>query len=90
MESLTLTDLFFWLTGVAVIIVTVLLTVALVYLIFFLRTIKRVAQQAQRATQLVSEDLVELKKDIRNRGFSFKSIIKFLFGLKTKQNNKRK
>ncbi|QQS22696.1 hypothetical protein IPM19_03635 [bacterium] len=89
MESLTLTDLFFWLTGLAVILITALLTVALVYLISFLRTIRLVARQAQRATQLVSEDLVELKKNIKDQGFSIKSLIKFLFGLKTKQNKRK-
>lgn len=89
MDSLTLTDLFFWLTGLAVILITALLTVALLYLIFFLRAIKKVARQAQRATELVSEDLAILKKSAKDHGFSIKSLIKFLLGIKAKQNKRK-
>lgn len=90
METLTLTDLFFWLTGIAVIIITTLSVVALLYLIFFLRVIRNVAHQAQKATEMVTEDFVSLRKNIKERGFSLKSLITFLFGLKAKQNKKRK
>ncbi len=90
METLTLTDLFFWLTGIAVVIITALLAIALLYLIFFLRTIKKVARQAQRATEIVSGDLVELRKNIKEQGFGLKSLIKFAIGLKAKKQNKKK
>lgn len=90
MDTLSLTDLFFWLTGIAVIIITTLTVVALLYLIFFLRAIRNVARQAQRAGEMVTEDFVELRKNIKAKGFSFKSLIKFLFGIKAKQKKKSK
>lgn len=90
MDNLTLTYLFFWLTGMAVIIITTLSVIALLYLIFFLRAIRNVARQAQKATELVTEDFVSLRKNIKEQGFSLKSLISFLFGIKAKQNKKRK
>lgn len=90
METLTLTDLFFWLTGIAVIIVTTLAVIALLYLILFIRTIKNIARQAQKAGEMMTEDFVSLRNNIKDKGFSFKSLITFLFGIKAKQNKKRK
>lgn len=90
METLTLTDLFFWLTGIAVIIITTLSVIALVYLIFFLRAIRKVADQAQRATEMVTEDFVNLRNNIKEKGFNLRSLTTFLFGLKSKQDKKKK
>ncbi len=90
METLTLTDLFFWLTGIAVIIITTLAVIALAYLIIFLRALNSVARQAKRAGEIVSEDFVTLKNNIKEKGFSLKTLITFLFGLRSKQDKKRK
>lgn len=90
METLTLTDLFFWLTGIAVIIITTLAVIALAYLIIFLRALNNVARQAKRAGEIVSEDFVTLKNNIKEKGFSLKTLITFLFGLRSKQDKKRK
>ena len=79
MAPLTLTDLFFWLTGIAVIVITTLAVIAFVYLILFLRAVRNVAHQAQRASEMVTEDFSNLRKNIKERGFSLKSLITFLF-----------
>lgn len=89
METLTLTDLFFWLTGIAVIIITTLAVIALLYLIWFLRTIRKVAETAKRTAEFVSDDIGTLRKNIKEQGFSVKSLINFVLGLLSKGKKKK-
>lgn len=90
MDSFTLVDLFFIITGVAVVFVAALLIIALVYLIVFLRTLKQIANQASRATKLITEDIGEFSKTVKAEGFKLGSFIKFVLGLKSKQTRKKK
>ena len=77
MNEFTLTDLFFIVTGSAVIIITALLAIGLLYLIFFLRAIKKVAKTAQRGAEIVSEDLADLRQNIKAKGFSLAAFAGF-------------
>ena len=77
MAELSLVDLFFIITGVAVVIITVLLVIGLIYIIVFVRTIKNVARTAQRATELVSEDLSDLRTNIKEKGVSINAFTNF-------------
>lgn len=77
MNDISLVDIFFVITGSAVIIITIMIVIGLLYVIMFVRTIKRVAKTAQRATELVSEDISELRDNIRERGFSLSSLASF-------------
>ncbi len=88
MENITITEFFFWLTGIAVIIITVLIAVALLYIIWVLRTIKSAAQTAKRTAEFVTDDLGELRKNIKEQGFSIKPLIKFALGLRSKGKKK--
>lgn len=88
METLTLTDFFFWITGIAVIIITTLAVVALLYLIFFLRAVRQMANTAKRTAEFVSEDISQLSKDIKSKGFSIGTLIKFFLGLGKKKAKK--
>lgn len=90
MDTFTLTDLFFLITGIAVIFVTAFLVVALVYFILFLRTLKQIANQASRAGKFIVDDLGEFSKNIKEEGFKLGSFIKFVLGLKSKQTRKKK
>lgn len=74
---MTITELFFVITGTAVIIITVLLIIALIYIIAFVRTIKTVARTALRATEIVSEDISELRQSIKEKGVSVGAFTKF-------------
>ncbi len=77
MDNLTLVDIFFIVTGIAVIIITILLAIGILYVIMFIRTIKRVAHTAQRATEIVSEDISELRDNIREKGVNLGSLTNF-------------
>jgi hypothetical protein len=77
MNELNLVDIFFIITGSAVIIVTILLAIALFYIIGFVRAMKQVAITAQRATQIVSDDIAELSHDIKQRGLRLGTLMTF-------------
>jgi hypothetical protein len=81
MDTNTITELFFVITGTAVIITTALLAVGLIYLIFFLRSVKRIAKTAEHATEIVSEDIAELRDSIRDKGVTIGAVAKFASGL---------
>ena len=85
MNDLSLVHIFFILTGTAVIIITLMLVVTLMYVIMFVRTIKQVADTAQRATELVSEDMAELRENIKEHGVNIGDVTKFAKGLSTKR-----
>ncbi len=85
MTDLSLVDIFFIITGTAVIIITVMLAIGLLYLIVFVRTIKNVARTAQRATELVSEDLSDLRSNLKARGFSIGALASFAKGLASRK-----
>lgn len=78
MTDITLVELFFIITGSAVILITILLAIGLIYVIMFVRTIKSVAKTAQRATELVSEDIVDLSKSVREKGLSLSTLFGFV------------
>ncbi|HMR54969.1 MAG TPA: hypothetical protein PKD34_00035 [Candidatus Doudnabacteria bacterium] len=90
METITLVDLFFIITGIAIIFVTAFLVIALIYFIMFMRALKMVADQATRGVKLVTEDLSEFSKNIKSEGFKIGSFIKFVLGMKPKQTRKKK
>lgn len=87
---ISLVDLFFIITGIAIIFVTAFLVIALIYFIMFLRALKMVADQATRGVKLVTEDLSEFSKNIKSEGFKIGSFIKFVLGMKPKQTRKKK
>ncbi len=84
MNDLSLVQIFFVLTGTAIIIITVLVAIGLIYVIIFLRTIKKVALTAQRATEIVSEDLGDLRDSIKEKGVSVGAFTKFAKGISRK------
>ena len=90
MHDISLVDIFFIITGAAVVIITVLLAIGLLYVIVFVRTIKEVARTAQRATELVSEDISDLRSNIKERGLNMSAITTFAKGLMRKKVTRKK
>jgi uncharacterized protein YpmB len=90
MNTITLVDLFFIVTGIAVILVTAFLVIALIYFIMFMRALKIVADQASRGVKIITEDLSEFSKRIKAEGFKIGSFIKFVLGINSKQTRKKK
>lgn len=85
MQSLNIADIFFIITGTAVVIITILLIIASLYIISFVRTIRMVAKTARKATEIVSEDVIELSKNIKDKGFHLKSVAQFVKNISKKK-----
>lgn len=90
MDTLTLVDIFFLVTGSAVIIITILVAIGLLYVIMFVRTAKNIARTAQIATENVSEDIAAMRKSIKENGFGLSTLVNFAKSLvKTKTSRKK-
>ncbi len=89
-DQLTLVDIFFLITGSAVVIITILMVVGLLYILTFLRTIKKIAQAAHKASEGISEDIIELRKNIKQQGFGLGTIFSFIKDLAGLKGNKKK
>lgn len=79
-------DIFFFITTVAVMTVTVLLGVFLVYLIRIARTVDRILVKVREETDIITEELAELRKNIRKEGVKIKHFAKFFSNVKKKSN----
>lgn len=68
-----------------------MLAIGLIYIIMFLRTIKQVARTAQNAAELVSDDIQDLRENIREKGVSLGALAGFAKNIgKKRVHNKRK
>ncbi len=92
MDTLIHADIFFFVTTIAVVIVAIALTVALIYLATVLSDIGEIARQVKEETILFREDIGELRGDIKKEGFRIEHLMVFLGNLfkKTKARSKKK
>lgn len=77
MDHNTLVDVFFTLTGTAVIIITVLLAILVIYIISVFRTVRRIVRTAEFASNVIKEDLGELRDNLKQKGFSIFAFMDF-------------
>lgn len=87
MDTVSASDLFFIIGTLAVIIITTLIIVALVYVILFLRTVKAALNTAKKTAEFVTQDVAGLRTNIKERGF-VKSLLGFALNLKKKRKGK--
>lgn len=77
MEQYLKADIFFFITSVAVIALTVLLGIALIYLILISKRIHYILGKAREETDLLSGELAILRSNIRGTGFKIAHLLKF-------------
>lgn len=82
-------DIFFVITTIAVVILTILLSVFAYYAIKVVKDIKFISEKAKRESELLSQDIAELKDSIRENGAKLKPALSFLLGLYRKTNSKK-
>jgi predicted Holliday junction resolvase-like endonuclease len=70
-------DIFFFVTTVAVVFLTIILAVLMIYVITIMRTIKSIARIAQSQAEVISEDIDDLRTEVKTRGASLKSLLAF-------------
>ncbi len=74
-------DIFFFVTTVAVVILTILIGILVAYVIRIIRKIDYITDKAKQQTDLISEDLGELRQNIKEGGFKIKHLGNFLWNL---------
>ena len=74
-------DIFFFVTTVAVILLTAVLFILLIYLISISRKVNYIANKAKKETDLIVDDLTQLRQNIRAEGMKLKHFVGFFAGL---------
>lgn len=70
-------DVFFFITSAFVVVLVVLLVIAGVYVTKILRDIKYITRKAKSETELLSQDIDELRTNVRKEGAKIKHFGKF-------------
>ncbi len=78
MEEFMKADIFFFITSIAVVLVTIGSVVALYYIIRILRNIREVTERMDEGSKVLAEDLSELRGTIKREGFVWGHIFGFL------------
>jgi hypothetical protein len=68
------TNIFFYITSVAVVIVTVLVAIGLYYIIGILRNIRDVSDRVRRGSEQFAEDVNEFREAIKEDGATVRHI----------------
>ena len=91
MDTLARADMFFFITAIAVVLVTVCLVVLLVYVITILHQVRALVELARKEGELLSADIGELRSRVHTEGFKWAFIFAFLRKLwKRRSSSKRK
>ncbi len=88
METYLKADLFFFITAVAVVLLTFFLVAVLYYVIQLVRNLRDISQTAKTESELVSKDLGELRQNVREQGLKFKHFSQFFSSIYSR--NKRR
>jgi predicted Holliday junction resolvase-like endonuclease len=78
-------NIFFFITGIAVIVFTFLLSIALFHLIKILKTVRRIVDRVEEGTATIAEDLENLRTYVVEESF----LSRFLKGVMSKRNEKQ-
>jgi 5-bromo-4-chloroindolyl phosphate hydrolysis protein len=88
MESLMKSDIFFFITSIAVVILTMLLAVAVTYAIRILRNVDDISTKAKDEAGLIKEDIAELRQNLKTEGSKIKHFANFFNKLKGRRPKK--
>jgi len=86
MDTVLQTNIFFYITSAAVILVTVFVILILYYVVGILRDVKDVSDKVKVGSDTIAEDLSELRKTIKKEGVRVRHFTDFF--LKSKKREK--
>ncbi len=84
-NTLVKADIFFFVTTIAVVLLTIILSIIMFYLISILRYVRHISQIAKDQAEEISDDIDDLRSDIKTKGASLASIFDFLGSLTRKR-----
>lgn len=88
METIMKSEIFFFITSIAVVILTILIGIVAAYLIRILRNVDDISAKAKEEAALIKEDVADLRQNIRDEGIKVKSFVSFFNKLKGRKNKK--
>lgn len=80
METLIQADIFFFITSIAVILVTILCIVLLAYGVKIARTVSSIATTIKEESENVIEDIAELRGKVKEEGVKVSAFWRFVTG----------
>ncbi len=75
MEAIAKSDLFFFVTTIAVVIVTIVLIIALIYLVRILRDANRLSSRAREEGEALLGDISSAREKVKSEGVRFWDIV---------------
>lgn len=90
MDSVLTSDIFFFITSIAVAVVTTLIIIILVYIIKLVREIRRITESIRKGTDAITEDIGELRTKLRDKGLFSALIMTILHAVARRSDAKRK
>jgi hypothetical protein len=77
-------DIFFFVTTIAVVILTILLAILVIYIIKITRDVKYISERAKTEADLISQDLSDLRDNVK-KGVKLKYLLNFFNNLRKKK-----
>lgn len=74
-------DVFFFVTTVVVVVLALLLAILTVYIIKIVKDIKYITKKAKAEADLISQDLSDLRENMRSKGGKFKHFASFFYNI---------
>lgn len=84
METFMKADIFFFITTIAVVVLTIFVAITLYYVIQILANFRKISDIMRGGAENVEESIKEVSENLANNPF-----IKMFFGRKTKKKNKK-
>lgn len=81
MESIIKADIFFFITGIAIVVFTIGMIIAMVYIICILNDMKRISKTILKESDKFAGDIDSLRETIKSEGAKAKTIANFFLKL---------
>ncbi len=94
MEGMLKSDIFFFVTTIAVVVISIGLLIAVFYLIKILKDIRHISDKVKEESDEIIKDVKSLREGVKKEGLRFKDVSLFFINLfrskKKSGGNKRK
>lgn len=80
MSELVHADIFFFITAVAVMLLTTILAVALVYGVLIVRDVRVIISRIRRASESLESDLNALRNEVKYEGLKARALVDLVLG----------
>lgn len=89
MDELLQTNIFFYITSVAVVLLTIFWVIISFYVLKIVREIKQITKMVKEESAEIAEDLGDLRESIKQEGFKLWHLLSFMTGRKARRSKKR-